>query len=367
MSVNNSLIAATSNPLLEHALRDKLMRRGAVSDNLGELEPLAVKLGLMQNTLKPRLRDPQIVIFAADHGMAVDGIEATHRGSTVDQLNRLLSDRLPLAALARVQSMDLTVVDAGVADVVPAREHLLMRKIAHGTRNARVNPAMTIERAHAAIRAGMEIGDSLRGNVVAIAGLGVGGHESAALVLSRLGGCSLRELLLSHEGMDTDALAHLMVVAQGAHGRHRDITDPVEVLAAMGGFEIAMMAGLILTAASKRHLILIDGISACAALLVASRIAEPVIDYCVFCRSHSHQGLDRAMQLFGASAVLELGMDSTDGTSATLVWPLIKAAAALLTEVLDADDQAAAEEASRAGGDTVSASISSPGALDTAA
>ena len=212
----------------------------------------------------------------------------------------------------------------------------------------------------------MEIGDSLRGNVVACAGLGVGAHESAALVLARLGGCPLRELLLSHDDMDTDDLAHLLVVTQGAHGRHRDISDPVEVLAAMGGFEVAMMAGLMLAAASKRHLILIDGISACAALFVALRIAEPVIDYCVFCRSHGHQGLDRAMQLFGASAVLELGMDSTDGTGATLVWPLVKAAAALLTEVVDVEEHAPTTP-SDLRDDTLSPPFSSmPGALGAA-
>jgi nicotinate-nucleotide--dimethylbenzimidazole phosphoribosyltransferase len=78
--------------------------------------------------------------------------------------------------------------------------------------------------------------------------------------------------------------------------------------------------------------------AACAALMLASRIATPVTDYCVFCRSHSHRGLDNALHLFRASALLELGMDSTDGTGATLAWPLVSAAAALLTEVVDGED-----------------------------
>ena len=138
--------------------------------------------------------------------------------------------------------------------------------------------------------------------------------------------------------MDPDTLAHLMVVAQGAQGRHRDVNEPVEVLAAFGGFEIAMMVGAMLVAASKRHLLMIDGMAACAALMLASRIATPVTDYCVFCRSHGHRGLDWALHLFRASALLELGMDSTDGTGATLAWPLVRSAAALLTEVADGDD-----------------------------
>ena len=110
------------------------------------------------------------------------------------------------------------------------------------------------------------------------------------------------------------------------------------MLAAFGGFEIAMMVGVMLVAASKRHLLMVDGMAACAALMLASRIATPVTDYCVFCRSHGHRGLDKALHLFRASALLELGMDSTDGTGATLAWPLVRSAAALLTEVADGED-----------------------------
>ena len=110
------------------------------------------------------------------------------------------------------------------------------------------------------------------------------------------------------------------------------------MLAAFGGFDTAMMVGLMLVAASKRHLIIADGMAACAALMVASRIAEPVTDYALFTRSHGHQGLDHALSLFQASALLELGMQSTDGTGATLAWPLIRSAAALLTEVADGED-----------------------------
>jgi nicotinate-nucleotide--dimethylbenzimidazole phosphoribosyltransferase len=91
-------------------------------------------------------------------------------------------------------------------------------------------------------------------------------------------------------------------------------------------------------AASKRHLLMIDGLPACAALMLAARIAQPVTDYCVFCRSHSHRGLDQAFNLFRASALLELGMESTDGTGATLAWPLVRSAAALLTEVADGEE-----------------------------
>jgi nicotinate-nucleotide--dimethylbenzimidazole phosphoribosyltransferase len=355
--VNRSLISPTSNPLLERALREKLQRRSETTGSLGELEPLAIRLGLMQNTLKPRLRDPQVIIFASDHGLAVDGILPLQRRSTREQVQQLLSGQLPLAVFARIQGMALSVVDSGVAETLPPHDRLMMRKIAHGTRNARVNAAMSVDQAHAAIRAGMEIGDGLRGNTVACAGIGVGSQESAALVLSRLTDSSVRELIVASPNLTSEQLAHLLVVTQNAQSRHREVTDPVEVLGAFGGFEIAMMVGLMLVAASKRHLLMIDGMAACAALMVASRIAAPVTDYCVFCRSHAHEGLDSALHLFRASALLELGMDSTDGTGATLAWPLVKSAAALLTEVAEGEDPGPSRPA------TIAGQMTTPGVL----
>lgn len=338
MVTSRSLVTPTSNPLLERALRDKLQRRNEHAGGLGELEPLAVRLGLMQNTLKPRFRDPQLLIFAADHGLAVDGVQGPQRKGTLEIVQQLLMNQLPLTVFARSQMLDVAVVDCGIAENLPAHDRLLMRKIAYGTRNARVASAMTLEQAHAGMRAGMEIGDKLRGNMTICAGIGVGTHESAALVLSRLTDSPVRDLMLAGPSMSSEQLAHLMVIAQAAQARHREVSDPVEVLAAFGGFEIAVMVGVMLMAASKRQLLMIDGMAACAALMLAARIAQPVTDYCVFCRSHSHRGLDQALNLFRATALLELGLESLDGTGATLAWPLVKNAAALLTEVADGED-----------------------------
>ncbi|HEY9238389.1 MAG TPA: nicotinate-nucleotide--dimethylbenzimidazole phosphoribosyltransferase, partial [Burkholderiaceae bacterium] len=338
MTINRSLISATSNPLLERALRQKLARRAETTGGLGELEALAVRLGLIQNTLKPRFRTPQLAIFASDHGLAVEGLGPVGAQSTALLAHQLLTSQLPVAVFARIQGLELSVVDCGIAESVNPHARLLARKIAHGTRNARVTAAMSLDQAHAAIRAGMEIADSLVGNVVVCAGIGVGSHASAALVLSRLSGANLSDLLIEGPDMEESRLSHLLAVLQTAQARHRDVADPVEVLAAFGGFEMAMMVGVMLVAGSKRHLIVVDGMPACAALMVAARIAPAVTDYCIYCRSHSHEGLDQALALFHASALLELGMESTDGTGATLAWPLVRSAAALLTEVAEGEE-----------------------------
>jgi len=335
---HHTLISPTGNAELEVALREKLLLRSQTTGELGELEPLAVRLGLIQNTLKPRFNAPQVVVFAADHGIAVDGIGVGERHSTAQVVHSLLTSQMPLSVFARIQGLELSVVDAGIAETLPRHARLLSRKIAHGTRNSRVTAAMSLEQAQAAIRAGMEIGDSLPGNAVVCAGVGVGSAQAAALVLSRLANVPVRDFVLSGPAMKPSDLATMMVVLQGSQGRHKDVVDPIEVLAAFGGFEIAMMVGLMMVAAGKRHLIMVDGLAACAALVVGSHIAPTVVDYCVFCRSHGHRGLDRALGLFEASAMLELGMDSTDGTGATLAWPLIRSAAALLTELAEGED-----------------------------
>lgn len=327
-----SLIAETANPMLLQALQAKLHRRSQPAGGLGALEPVALRLGLLQHSMRPALHEPQLLLFAADHGLAVDGIHAGRGRQTDELVQAILAGQQPVTALARQMAMALTVVDCGVASQLPAHDHFVQRKIAHGTRNARVSHAMSLEQAHAAIRAGMEIGDNLPGNVVACAGLGVGSPESAAMVISRLAKLPLRDLIASGPQMNPEMLAHLLLLLQGAQLRHREVSDPVEVLAALGGFETGVMVGVMLVAASKRHLVLVDGLAACAALLVASRIAPAITDYCVFCRSSVHQGLDHALGVFKASALLDLGLDTVDGSGACLSWPLLMAAAGLLNE-----------------------------------
>jgi nicotinate-nucleotide--dimethylbenzimidazole phosphoribosyltransferase len=328
------LVASTARPSLEQALKLKLTRRVALAGRMGELEPLAVRVGLIQNALRPRLRQPQLLVFAGDHGVALDVATAgaRHSASVVDDI---LNGRVPLPVFAHQQGLTLNIVDCGLSAPVRVRPGLMARKIAHGTRNCRVTQAMTLDQLHAAIRAGMEIADALPGNVLGCAALGLGSVEAAALVIARITGLALRTILNAGEKMPSMALEHLMVVLQAAQARHSQVEDPVEVLAAYGGFETAMMVGAMLKAAEKRHLILVDGITACAALIVASHIAGPVADYCVFCRSTDHAGLDTVLAGFHSTALLTLGMDSLDGTGIALSWPLVAAAAALLSDVAD--------------------------------
>ena len=159
-----SLISPPPTPRLESALRDRVDRRAAICGALGELEPLAVRLGLIQNSLTPRFRDPVLAMFAADHGLAVEGVQPDRLGPaapTKEQVHMALHAQLPVAVFARLQGLHLTVVDCGVADNLAPHARLMARKIAHGTRNAKSALAMSLEQAHAGVRVGMEIADNL--------------------------------------------------------------------------------------------------------------------------------------------------------------------------------------------------------------
>ncbi len=330
MPIHESLISPTANAELESQLRERLARHAAIAGGFGQLEALALRLGLLQNNLTPRFRDPVLALFAADHGLAVDGIPQPWGRSSAEQALLALQSRLPSSVIARLHGLQLQVIDCGLADDLAPHPKLLLRKVAHGTRNARLGQAMNPTQVQAALRVGMELADAMSGNVMVLAGMGQGSLEAAALLLARLDARHLGELLPINADPGLHELLQLVLT------RHREAVDAMDALAAFGGYEIAVMVGAMLVGASKRMLLIVDGLPACAALRVAASIAAPVTDYAVFCRSSTEPGLDVALQGFRAGALLELGLATTDGMGGALAWPLIRSAAALLSEVHDA-------------------------------
>ncbi|MFN9506260.1 MAG: nicotinate-nucleotide--dimethylbenzimidazole phosphoribosyltransferase, partial [Rubrivivax sp.] len=315
-------VAPAADARWEPGLAQRLSRLAAEGGSLGDLEPVALKLGLIQRSLEPRLHRPQLVLALGDHGLATDGVPKPLGLDTTVLARRLCDGRLPVNAIARQQSIGLTILDVGMAETLPPHPSLVARKVAHGTRHARMGQAMSREQALTAIRIGAELAHSLPGNALLCAGLGVGAAESAALVLARLTDTPVNSLLPCGPLRVSQARAtRMLAAAHGALARHPTAREPVEVLACLGGFETAAMAGLMLAAAQSRRLIVVDGLPALAALMAASRLAPPVVDYCVFVRSQGQPALDEALSLFKAKVVMEVGLDALDGTAAALVWP----------------------------------------------
>jgi len=328
-------IEPTANAALAARLQHKIDHKTKPLGALGALEGLALQLGLVQRTESPALHAPQMVVFAADHGIAAEGVSAFPQAVTVQMVANMLAGGAAINVFARQHGFALQVVDAGVAAELPAHPRLQARKIAWGSANICQGPAMTRGQAHAALAAGMDVVKSLPGNVLALGEMGIANTSPAALLLARLAGASVEDTTGRGTGLDDAQLRRKQDALKRALARHPTSQpfDAVAELAALGGFEIAMMAGAMLQAASERRVVLVDGFIAGASALLAQRLAPAVRDYLVFCHRSAETGHGLLLAHLEARPLLELGLRLGEGTGALLAWPLVQSAAAFLNEM----------------------------------
>ena len=327
------LIETTSNAGLAARLQHKIDNKTKPLGALGQLENLALQLGLIQRSETLELRQPQMLVFAADHGVAQEGVSAFPQAVTVQMVANMLAGGAAINVLARQHGFALQVVDSGVASDMPDHPQLIKRKIAHGTHNLAQGPAMTAHQLNAALQAGSDVLASLPGNVVAFGEMGIANTSSAALLLSRLAGVSIEDATGRGTGLTDPQLAHKQGVLSKAAALHANATTPLDALAALGGFEIAMMTGAMLQAASERRIILVDGFIAGSAALCACALAPAAKNYMVFCHRSAERGHQLLLAYLPARPLLDLDMRLGEGTGALLAWPLVQSAALLMNEM----------------------------------
>jgi nicotinate-nucleotide--dimethylbenzimidazole phosphoribosyltransferase len=339
-------IEATADLALEARLRHKIDHKTKPLGALGLLEGLALQLGLIQRSESPCLQQPQMVVFAADHGIAAEGVSAFPQAVTVQMVGNMLAGGAAINVFARQHGFALQVVDAGVAADLPAHPRLLPRKIAPGTKNLCHEPAMTRDEAQAALAAGMQVMKALPGNVVAFGEMGIANTSPAALLLARLTGADINDTAGRGTGLDDQQLRHKRAVLTRALARHPATRplDAVGELAALGGFEIAMMLGAMLQAASERRVVLVDGFIAGAAALLAQSLAPEVRDYLVFCHRSAETGHRLLLAHLQARPLLELDLRLGEGTGALLAWPLVQSAANFLNEMASFESAGVSEK-----------------------
>ncbi len=318
---------------LQHKIDQKTKPLGA----LGQLEALALQLGLIQRSEAITFASPQMVVFAADHGIASEGVSAFPQAVTVQMVGNMLAGGAAINVFARQHGFALQVVDAGVAAELANHPQLQQRKIAPATQNICAGPAMSLAQANAALQAGMDVMRGLSGNVVAFGEMGIANTSPAALLLARLAGLPVSDVVGRGTGLDDAQLAHKQAVLTRALARHADVHEPLAVLAALGGFEIAMMAGAMLQAASERRVVLVDGFIAGAAALVACALLPAVKDYLVFCHRSAERGHHLLLAHLQATPLLDLDMRLGEGTGALLAWPLLQSAALFMAEMASFD------------------------------
>ena len=318
---------------LEAKLRHKIDNKTKPIGALGQLEDLALQLGLIQRCDVVTFENPQIIVFAADHGIAAEGVSAFPQTVTQQMVANMLAGGAAINVLARQHGFALQVVDAGVAADLDDHPLLIKTKIAHGTQNMCRAPAMSEEQLDAALQAGAGVINILPGNIVAFGEMGIANTSSAALLLHSLTGTTLKDATGRGTGLSDAQLLHKREVLMLAVKRHADATSPLQALAAMGGFEIAMMVGAMLQAASQRRVILVDGFIAGAAALLAQKLLPAVQHYMVFCHRSAERGHRLLLDHLNARPLLDLDLRLGEGTGALLAWPLVQSSARLMNEM----------------------------------
>ena len=386
---------------LDDAIRQAIDAKTKPPGSLGRVEALAARIARIQGTLTPRLRRCRLTLFAGDHGVASEGVSAYPQAVTRQMVANFLAGGAAANVFARANGVEIAVVDAGVAGDPLDAPGLVSRRIAPGTRNLAIEPAMTREQYETALRAGAELdagrgtgasaeagvrmedeseagagpetrtaaeartgngasvgarpgdgtigdaeahaeahggagigdGDGTWFDAAAFGEMGIANTSSATLIAHKLIGAPLDALTGRGTGLDDDGLARKLRVLARAADRTANRLEPGDALREYGGFEIAMMAGAMIGAAHTRAVVIVDGFIASAAALAAVRLAPALTDYLVFAHRSAEPGHDVVLDALGASPLLDLGMRLGEGTGALLAWPILRSAAAMLSDM----------------------------------
>lgn len=335
---------------VQHKIDFKTKPLGA----LGRLEGLALQIAQILASDAPTLVDAQLVVFAADHGLARRGVSAYPQDVSWQMVENFLAGGAAVSVFARANGLALTVADCGVAHdflaACPAgqgRAGLRVCKVSGGeggTQDALEQAAMSPAQCAQALRNGAELVQSLPGNALLLGEMGIGNSSAAALLLARLGGLDIAQCTGAGTGLDASGVARKTDVLRRVLARHAQAQDPLEALAALGGFEIATMVGALMQAAHERRVVLVDGFIASSAVLVAHALQPLVLQRCVFAHRSGERGHEAMLRHLGVQPLLDLGLRLGEGSGAALAWPLLQAACAMLREMASFDSAGVAQK-----------------------
>jgi len=322
-----------SDAMLQARLQQILDQKTKPVGSLGRLESLAHVIGQVLGSTTPQLQQPQMVVFAADHGLTAKGVSAYPSDVTWQMVENFLAGGAAVSVLARQHGLGLTVVDCGVRHDFSPRPGLQIRKVAHGTADASEGPAMTAEQCEQALAHGRAVVQGLPGNALLLGEMGIGNTSAASMLMARLTGLDIADCTGAGTGLDAEAVQRKIAVLRQVLARHAEAQAPLEVLAAVGGFEIAAMVGAVLQAANERRVVVVDGFITTAAVLVASRLAPAVLQRCVFSHRSGERGHALLLAHLKAEPLLDLGLRLGEGSGAALAWPLLVSACAVLNDM----------------------------------
>jgi len=316
---------------LQHKINLKTKPLGA----LGTLEKIALQIGIIQNTLTPSLKKPTIVVFAADHGIAHEGVSAYPQEVTYQMVLNFLQGGAAINVFCKQHQIDLKVVDAGVNFDFEPHPSLIHAKITKQTQSFLHNPAMTTEQTEWCLQKGREIVENIQqegSNVMGFGEMGIGNTSSASLLMSVLCDLPLQKCVGRGTGVNDEQLQRKIEILEKAKSQH-NTNNAFETLQTFGGFEIAQMCGAMLAAYEKNMLILVDGFIASSAFLVAYYFNPEILKNAVFCHLSDEFGHKNMLDFMGVEPLLNLQMRLGEGTGCAVAYPLIQSAVSFLNEM----------------------------------
>jgi nicotinate-nucleotide--dimethylbenzimidazole phosphoribosyltransferase len=321
-------------PAAEAKARQHLDSLTKPRGSLGRLEDAAARLYAIQRAAPIAARPARMVTIAADHGVVAEGVASSPQAVTRLMVQNFLNGGAAINSLCAATGADLRVVDAGVACEPFAPHPLLIdAKIARGTANMALGPAMSENECLRALHLGLDLAARAHEDGVAVLGtgeMGIGNTTASSALFCACLGFSPREVTGMGAGVPQAGLAHKSSVISRALAVNAAAVksgDPLAVLAALGGLEIAALAGLVLGAAARRMAVVIDGFISTAAFVVAERCAPAVRGYCFFSHGSAEAGHGRVLEKLQEKPLLDLGMRLGEGTGAALAFHLLEAAA----------------------------------------
>lgn len=303
---------------------------------LGQLEKIALQIGLIQDTLSPELKNPHIVVFAGDHGIVNEGVSAYPQEVTFQMVLNFVNGGAAINVFCRQNNIGIKVVDAGVNHQFPSGLNVVNAKIGMGTKSFLNEPAMSIEEAQQCIDKGSAIVNEIYQNgcnVIGFGEMGIGNTSSASVLMSVLCNIPVRDCVGKGTGLDPGGLNKKIEVLSLAIQKQGKPDTVFKTLATYGGFEIAQICGAMLQAAQNKMVLLVDGFIATSAFLVAYKIDPDILEYAVFCHQSNEKGHALLLEHLGATPLMKLDMRLGEGTGCAVAYPVIQSAVNFLNQM----------------------------------
>ncbi|MFH7013201.1 nicotinate-nucleotide--dimethylbenzimidazole phosphoribosyltransferase [Flavobacterium sp. FlaQc-52] len=318
--------------LLQEKIDSKTKPIGA----LGVLETLALQMGHVFETLNPKIKNPNIVVFAADHGIANHGVSAYPQDVTRQMVANFLEEGAAINVFCKQNDITLSIVDAGVNYDFPTNAKLINAKIAKGTQSFLHAPAMSETELHLCFEKGKSIVNAIAetdSNCIGFGEMGIGNTSTAAVLMSLLTGFPIEECVGRGTGVEDEKLIQKQSILKKAIENYSGQTEMQQQLAYFGGFEIIQMAGGMLAAYDRKMLILVDGFICSVAYLIASKINPNIKRNAIFCHVSAEQAHQKLLNYLEAKPILNLDLRLGEGTGCAIALPILKSAEAFLNEM----------------------------------